>query len=181
MRRSSATLSAADPETMESAAAVPGPTSACAAAVAGFASACAAATADLLDGGAAGAWGPCAGSTGFAAGVTSRMGILLCTADVDANVEEVGGGLVLVEGLYNADRTAAAAAAAEAAVADLLDAAAACLGTNLGLIGAPAVISLLQDFLVGSSKVHVPTPKIRQTEMHENVRSCQQVHLSTCL
>ncbi|KAA6419477.1 MAG: hypothetical protein FRX49_10575 [Trebouxia sp. A1-2] len=50
-------------------------------------------------------------------------------------------GLVLVEGLYSAERTAAAATA-EAAVADLLDAAAACLGTNLGLIGAPAITRL---------------------------------------
>ncbi len=132
-----------------------GPASACAAAVAASASACAAAVADLPDGGAAGAQGPQAGSG------TSRMGILLCTADADANEEEVGGGLVLVEGLYSAERTAAAAAAAaEAAVADLLDAAAACLGTNLGLNGAPAIISLLQNFLIDSCSVHSPTPKV---------------------
>jgi len=110
------------------------------------------------------------------------MGILLCTADADANEEEVGGGLVLVEGLYSAERTAtAAAAAAEAAVADLLDAAAACLGTNLGLTGAPAITSLLQDFLIGSSNVHSPTPKTRQTEICTNAQSCQQVHSSSCL
>ena len=141
---------------MESAAAVAGPASACAAAVAASASACAAAAADLLDGGAAGAWGPQAGSD------TSCMGILLCTADADANEEEVGGGLVLVEGLYSAERTAAAAAAeaSAAAVADLLDAAAACLGTNLGLTGAPAITSLLQNFLIDYCSVHSPTPKI---------------------
>ena len=154
---------------MESAPAVAGPASACAAAVAASASACAAAVADLLDGGAAGAWGPQAGSD------TSCMGILLCTADADANEEEVGGGLVLVEGLYSAER-AAAAAAAEAAVADLLDAAAACLGTNLGLTGAPAITSLLQDFLVGCSSVHSPTPNMRQTEFCKNPQPCQQVH-----
>jgi hypothetical protein len=157
---------------MESAAAVAGPASACAAAVAASASACAAAAADLLDGGAAGAWGPQAGSD------TSCMGILLCTADADANEEEVGGGLVLVEGLYSAERTAAAAAAeaSAAAVADLLDAAAACLGTNLGLTGAPAITSLLQDFLVGCSSVHSPTPNMRQTEFCKNPQPCQQVH-----
>ena len=112
-----------------------GHASACAAPVAASASACAAAAADLLDGGAAGAWGAQAGSG------TSRMGTLLCTADADVNAVEVAGGLVLVEGLYSAERTAAAATA-EAAVADLLDAAAACLGTNLGLIGAPAITRL---------------------------------------
>ena len=151
-----------------------GPASACAAAVAGSASACAAAVAGLLDGGAAGAWGPQAGSG------TSRMGVLLCTADADANEEEVGGGLVLVEGLYSAER-AAAAAAAEAAVADLLDAAAACLGTNLGLTGAPAITSLLQDFLIGSSNVHSLTLPIRQTDICKRTHSCQQVHSSSCL
>ncbi len=52
---------------------------------------------------------------------------LLCRPEVDAKVEDNGGGLVLVEGLYSAALAAAVVAAGAEA-----------LGTNLGLSGAPA-------------------------------------------
>ena len=85
-----------------------------------------------------------AGCAGVAIGVACPLGPVWCTPEVEAKVEDTGMSLVLVVGLYRAGLAAAVVVAAAGPVAE---ADAACLGTNLGLLRAPAYVVVVGHLL----------------------------------